>query len=89
MSLVRLILAMLTPPTLGFGGGSPPPPPAVDTRTLIPPMLQSPQGAAAMDTVRQRAANSRGYGGTIVTGPQGLKTPAQTAQNFLKPNLGG
>ena len=57
----------------------PPPPPP-------PPMLQSPQGAAAMDTVRQRAASAAGYGGTIITGPQGLTNPAVIGNKQL---LGG
>lgn len=88
MSLLKLLLALVSPPALAFGGGggSPPPPPPPDTKSLIPPMLQSPQGADAADAVRKRAAAGHGYGGTIVTGPQGLVAPATTKQNTL---LGG
>lgn len=90
MHIVKILLAWFAPPTLGFGGGgSPPPPPPPDTRSMIPPMMQSPQGATAAQTVRKRAAATRGYGGTIVTGPQGLTQPATTQQNALKPTLGG
>ena len=86
MSLLKLLLALVAPPALGFGGSSPSPPPPPDTKSLIPPMLQSPQGAEAVAGVRQRAAAKRGYGGTIVTGPGGLTAPATTKQNTL---LGG
>lgn len=95
MTLLRWLLAALSPPSLAFGGGggSPPPPPPAEVstpgRSLVPPMLQSPQGASAAEAVRKRAANSRGYGGTIVTGPQGLTAPATTQQNTLKSVLGG
>jgi hypothetical protein len=90
MSLLRLVVKLLEPPSLGFGGGGspapPPPPTAAQSRALIPPMLQSPQGADAVAAVRRKAASGRGYGGTIVTGPQGLTAPATTQQNTL---LGG
>lgn len=84
MSLMRKLLAFIAPPTLAFGGGasaSPPPPP--DTKNLVPPMLQSPAGMEAADAVKKRAAANRGYGGTIVTGGQGVITPANTSQKQL------
>jgi hypothetical protein len=52
-------------------------------------MLQSPQGADAAAAVRQRAAAGRGYGGTIVTGPQGLVTLPPTPSRTTETVLGG
>lgn len=89
--MLRFLITLFTPPTFAFGGGGGSPMPAAATAPLPPPpMLQSPQGAAAADTVRQRAAATRGYGGTIVTGPQGLVSPAQTSSPSLyATRLGG
>lgn len=65
---------------------SAPKPPDIPPPAPPPPMLQSPQGLAAQDTVRQRVAGANGYGGTIITGPAGLTAPATTGNNRL---LGG
>jgi hypothetical protein len=46
-------------------------------------MLQSPQGAQAADDVKKRAMAAQGYGSTIVTGPQGLTSPATTSAKTL------
>lgn len=80
-----------TPRTLGagvsklFGGGnsSTPTVPAVPAPPPPPPMLNSPQGAQAATDARKRAAAANGYGSTLITGPQGLVTPATTGAKEL------
>jgi hypothetical protein len=60
----------------------PPPPPPVPP----PPTPVDPAIAKASADVRSRAISAATIGGTIATGPQGLTTPASTAQKTL---LGG
>lgn len=61
------------------GGGSPPPvtvPPPI-------PQTQAPQAMKASETITQRSGNAIGPAATIQTGPQGLTTPATTANKTL------
>lgn len=84
--LARMLTSLVTPPKLAFGGHAQPTPPSIPAPPPPPPMLQSPQGAAAADDARRRAAAASGYGGTIMTGPEGITTPATTSAKTL---LGG
>lgn len=70
-----------------FGGnvspGAPPVPPPAPNAV---PTAVDPAVIAAGSNARAKAAAALGASGTIVTGPQGLVTPASTAQKAL---LGG
>jgi len=48
-----------------------------------PPALNAPDGSAAANSVAMRARGAAGLGGTNLTGPQGLITPASTAPKTL------
>jgi len=64
-----------------MGGGSPSKPAKLPEAPVMPTALP---GSLAGDDKRRRAA--AGAGGTILTGPQGLTSSANTAQKTL---LGG
>lgn len=71
------LTGIATPRTLGnamsgmFGAASTPQAPSIPAPPPPPPMLNSPQGLAAGDAARRRAAAANGYGSTIITGPMG------------------
>jgi len=66
-------------------GSAPSLPPAPPPPPDIPPVPELPDhGATAVSTdPRMKAAAAYGAGGTIVTGPQGLTTPALTTAKTL------
>lgn len=71
-----------------FGGGDQPSPPPPPPTPASPPTLANPEvtGAAGAARARAAAAFGSGYGGTLLTGPSGLDTPAPTTPVKL---LGG
>lgn len=68
-----------------FGGPKMPAAPAAPPPPPNPATLASSSGMAAADQTQARAASAAGSGfdNTILTSPQGLKTPATTAQKSL------
>lgn len=68
-----------------FGGGdsggpsAPPAPPPV-----APPAYTTPTPADAAGNVSQGARAAGAFSNTIVTGPEGLKKPAETTSNKLQ-----
>ncbi len=61
----------------------PPPPPPVPAPPPPPPQVADPQVQAAGKAARAKATNAVGPSSTILTGPQGLQTPAQTTNKTL------
>lgn len=66
-----------------FGGSSIPAPAPVPPPPAPAPQLPDQSVQAAGDTARARALAAIGPAATILTGPQGLVTPPQTAAKSL------
>lgn len=69
---------------MGFGGpASPPPIPAMPAPPVDPPQMADKAVSDAATGAKAKAAAARGYASTILTGGQGLETPASTTSKSL------
>lgn len=66
-----------------FSAPSMPAPPPMPTPPPDPPQMADKAVSDAANGVRAKAAAAQGYGSTLLTGGQGLSTPASTTQKTL------
>lgn len=71
-----------------LGGGQGMQVQALPPMPTAPPAYTQPTPAGAAGNVSDGAKAMGAFGDTIITGPQGLKTPEKTATPSLKPQLG-